>query len=45
MDNSNDSRITSIEWMNCHDESVIGVGADDGSVRVWKPDYDGGKMR
>jgi len=32
--------------MNCPDESVIGFGANDGSVRVWKPDYDGGgKMR
>lgn len=44
-DNSFDSRITAIDWMNAHDESLIIIGTDDGSVRIWKPDLDTGKTR
>lgn len=31
------SRITSLEWINAHDYAMLMVGADDGSVKVWKP--------
>jgi len=44
-ENSNDSRITSLEWLNAHDESLILVGSDDGSLRAWKPDYEKGKPK
>ncbi|XP_021951380.1 regulatory-associated protein of mTOR isoform X2 [Folsomia candida] len=44
-DNSSDSRITAIDWINAHDESLIIIGTDDGSVRVWKPDLESGKPR
>lgn len=44
-ENSNDSRITSVEWLNSHDESLAMVGGDDGSVRVWRPDYEKGKPK
>ncbi|CAG7784958.1 unnamed protein product [Allacma fusca] len=37
-ENSNDARITSIEWVNSHDDSLVMVGADDGTVRIWNPD-------
>lgn len=30
------SRITSVEFMNSHDVSLLMTGSDDGSVRVWK---------
>jgi WD40 repeat protein len=44
-DNSFNSRITAIDWMNSHDESLIIIGADDGCVRIWKPDLDTGKTK
>ncbi|XP_069683368.1 regulatory-associated protein of mTOR [Periplaneta americana] len=29
------SRITSLEFVNCHDVSLLLVGSDDGSLRLW----------
>uniref|UniRef100_A0AB74UMX4 Regulatory associated protein of mTOR n=1 Tax=Euwallacea interjectus TaxID=321055 RepID=A0AB74UMX4_9CUCU len=31
------SRITDLEWVNGHDLSLLLVAADDGSIRVWRP--------
>ena len=44
-ENSNDSRITCVEWLNSHDDSLVMIGSDDGSIRVWKPDYEKGKPK
>lgn len=44
-ENSNDSRITCLEWVNVHDESLVLIGSDDGSARFWLPDHIGGKSK
>ena len=44
-ENSNDSRITSLEWVNAHDESLIMVGGDDGSLRFWHYNSEKGKPK
>ena len=44
-DNSNDCRITTIEWVNAHDESLVMIGGDDGSIRIWKSDGEKGKPK
>lgn len=31
------SRVTAIEWINGHDLAMLMVAADDGSVRLWRP--------
>ncbi|KAF7273223.1 hypothetical protein GWI33_014074 [Rhynchophorus ferrugineus] len=31
------SKVTALEWINGHDLSLLAVAADDGSVRIWKP--------
>ncbi|EDO47933.1 predicted protein [Nematostella vectensis] len=38
--NSKLTRITSMEFLNAHDLTLLLTGTDDGSVRVWR-DYDG----
>lgn len=34
---SSNTRITSLEWINAHDLSMVMTGSDDGSVKLWNP--------
>ncbi|CAH1154387.1 unnamed protein product [Phaedon cochleariae] len=35
---SRSGRVTSLEWINAHDVGMLMVGAEDGGVRLWRPD-------
>ena len=38
--NEKPSRITSLSWVNPHDDALLLTGTDDGVCRVWKTKYD-----
>ena len=38
--NEKPSRITSLSWINPHDDALLLTGTDDGVCRVWKTKYD-----
>ncbi|XP_050315215.1 regulatory-associated protein of mTOR [Anthonomus grandis grandis] len=37
-------RVTSLEWINGHDLGLLLVAADDGSLRIWKPESQDAKL-